>query len=114
MAARGGAGGGARRHTVHLARVNTLKQNSSLRVLQADGSHLYWPHMDVNAEVLRLQNQFAVANTECTAALNEQFLALIAGNENLELFNERIARAQELRQRAMDSLLNYIRLYGWR
>ena len=69
--------------------------------------------MERKTESLRLQTEFAVATAECTAAMNEQFLALVAGDLNLEQFNPRIAKAQEMRQRAMDSLLNHIRTYGW-
>jgi hypothetical protein len=57
--------------------------------------------------------EFAVTTAECTGALNEQFLALIAGDVDLERFNWRIANAQEIRQRAMDALLKHIRMHGW-
>jgi len=64
-------------------------------------------------EVLRLQTEFAAATAECTAAMNEQFLALVAGDADIERFNLRIAEAHEKRQRAMNSLLDHIRKYGW-
>jgi hypothetical protein len=69
--------------------------------------------MEKNPQLLRLQAEVATATAECTAAMNEQFLALVAGDRELERFSARIAKAQEIRQRAMDSFLNYIRLYGW-
>jgi hypothetical protein len=71
------------------------------------------PIMKSDPDVLRLQMEFAAATAECTAAMNEQFLALMAGDVNLERFNARIATAHEMRQRAMDSLLNHIRAHGW-
>lgn len=64
-------------------------------------------------EVLRLQNEFAIANAECTSAMNRQFLALVNG-EDIEPFNEPIAKAEEKRRRAMEALLNHIRMHGWK
>ena len=69
--------------------------------------------MERKLEALRLQTEFAAATAECTAAMNEQFLALVARDANLERFNPRIAKAQEMRQRAMEALLNHIRMHGW-
>jgi len=69
--------------------------------------------MEPKPEVLRLQNLVAAATAECTAAMNEQFLALIAGDDNPERFDQRIATAQEKRQRAMAAFLNHIRENGW-
>jgi hypothetical protein len=69
--------------------------------------------MERNSDVLKLQNEFAAATVECTAAMNEQFLPLVGGDADLEQFDARIAAAQEWRQHAMDSLLNHIRVHGW-
>jgi hypothetical protein len=69
--------------------------------------------MERTPDTLRLQTELAVATAEFTAALNEQFLALVSGDVDLEQFKVRIATAQEARRRAMDSLLNHIRLHGW-
>jgi hypothetical protein len=69
--------------------------------------------MERHPDVLRLQTEFATATAECTAAMNEQFLALVAGDADFERFNQRVAKAQETRQRAMDRLLNHIRVHGW-
>jgi hypothetical protein len=80
----------------------------------AAGLSFYTGRMrDYSPEMLRLQAELAAATAECTAAMNEQFLALMAGDIDTERFNERIAKAQEKRQRAMDSLLNQIRMYGY-
>ena len=74
---------------------------------------LYTGDMERNSDVLRLQNDFAAATAECTAAMNEQFLALIAGDADLERFSHRIAKAHEMRGCTMEKLMNHIRTHGW-
>jgi hypothetical protein len=73
----------------------------------------YTGRMERNPDVLKMQTEVAAATVECTVAMNEQFLALVAGDADLERFNARIAKAQEMRQRTMDALLNHIRAHGW-
>ena len=55
----------------------------------------------------------AVATAECTSAMNEQFLALIANDPDLGRFDAKIALAVAKRKSAMDALLNHVSLYGW-
>jgi hypothetical protein len=69
--------------------------------------------MDRSAELLRLQKEVAAAVSECTAAMNEQFLAVIAGDPDVSHFDAKIAEAVQKRRRAMDNLLNHIRQHGW-
>jgi hypothetical protein len=69
--------------------------------------------MDRSAELLRLQEEVATATSECTAAMNEQFLALIADDPEVSRFDAKVAEAGQKRRRAMDNLLNHIRQHGW-
>jgi hypothetical protein len=70
--------------------------------------------MDRDPKVLGLQKKVLAAIAECGAAMQDQFLALVAGDTDLARFDRQIAAAQEKRQRAMDALLNHIRMHGWR
>jgi hypothetical protein len=70
-------------------------------------------YMDRSAELLRLEKEVAAATSECTAAMNEQFLAVISDDPDVSRFNAKVAEARQKRRRAMDSLLNHIRQHGW-
>lgn len=69
--------------------------------------------MDRRAELLRLQKEVAAASSECTAAMNEQFLAVIADDPDVARFDARVAEAGQKRKRAMDNLLSHVRQHGW-
>jgi tellurite resistance protein len=69
--------------------------------------------MDRSAEMLRLQEELEAATSECTAAINEQFLAVIADDPDVSRFDAKVAEALQKRRRAMDSLLSHIRQHGW-
>jgi hypothetical protein len=53
------------------------------------------------------------ATAECTEAMNEQFLALVAGDPDTARFDAKIAQAVEKRKLAMAYLMDHVRLYGW-
>ena len=69
--------------------------------------------MDRGAELLRLEREVVVAMSECTTAMNEQFLAVIADDPDVSRFDAKVAEAGQKRRRAMDNLLNHIRQHGW-
>jgi hypothetical protein len=60
-----------------------------------------------------LVNALAVATAECTALMNEQFLALIAHEPDMKRFDGKIAEAILRRKAAMEALLNHVTTYGW-
>jgi hypothetical protein len=60
-----------------------------------------------------LVNDLAVATTECTALMNEQFLALIANDPDIGRFDGKIGEAIERRRVVMEKLLNQIKTSGW-
>lgn len=60
-----------------------------------------------------LINALAVATAECTALMNEQFLALIANDPDLARFDGKIAEAILKRKLDMESLLTQIQTSGW-
>jgi DNA replicative helicase MCM subunit Mcm2 (Cdc46/Mcm family) len=70
-------------------------------------------HMDRRAELLRLQKEVEASTAECTAAMHEQFLAVIADDPDVSRLDAKVAEAGKKRKRAMDSLLNHIRQHGW-
>ena len=74
---------------------------------------LYAGHMDRSDELLRLQKEVAAATSEFTAAMNEQFLAVILDDPDVSRFVVKVAEAGKKRKRAMDSLLNHIKEHGW-
>jgi len=45
--------------------------------------------------------------------MNEQFLALVAGDPDTARFDAKIAQAVEKRKLAMAYLMDHVRLYGW-
>ena len=55
----------------------------------------------------------AVATAECTALMNEQFLALIAPEADATSFDARIAEAIDRRKLAMEALLNHVKINDW-
>jgi hypothetical protein len=60
-----------------------------------------------------LVNDLAVATTECTALMNEQFLALVANDPDIGRFNGKIGEAIERRRAVMEELLSQIKISGW-
>ncbi len=64
-------------------------------------------------ELVRLQEEFAAATSELTAALNEEFLALVSSNYDHEHFGVGIAEAHERRKSTMQALLAHIQIHGW-
>ena len=69
--------------------------------------------MDRSPELVQLFAEFAAANAEVTAAMNEQFLAMMAGDKDSKRFDARIFKAGGERQRIMEALLNHINVHGW-
>ena len=69
--------------------------------------------MDRSAELLRLEQEVVVATAECTAALNEQFLAVLRGDPDVSSLDAKVAQARKKRKLAMGSLINHIREHGW-
>ena len=55
----------------------------------------------------------AVATAECTSAMNEQFLALVANDPDMGRFDAKIAAAVCKRKLATAALLEHITLNGW-
>jgi hypothetical protein len=55
----------------------------------------------------------ATATAECTALMNEQFLALLANDPEIARFDESIAMAILKRKRAMEGLLAHIGVNNW-
>jgi hypothetical protein len=96
-------------HT-HYIRFRTDSVSGSYRLASRA---LYAGDMDRSAELFRLQKEVAAAMSECTAAMNEQFLAVIADDPDVSRFDAKIAEAGQKRRRAMDNLLNHIRQHGW-
>jgi hypothetical protein len=66
------------------------------------------------SDVAKLVAEAAAATAECTVALNEQFLALIADDTSRTTEIElKIVAAVEKRKRAMATLLEHIQAHGW-
>jgi hypothetical protein len=53
------------------------------------------------------------ATATCTAAMNEQFLALVANDPDIARFDAKIALAVAKRKSAMAALLKHVSTYGW-
>ena len=77
------------------------------------GSRFILSYMDRSAELLRLEKEVVVATAECTAALNEQFLAVLRGDPDVSSLEAKVAQAGKKRKLAMGSLINHIREHGW-
>jgi hypothetical protein len=55
----------------------------------------------------------AAATAECTALMNQQFLALIANDPDVARFTALIEQGVQKRRIAMKSLLEHIARRGW-
>jgi hypothetical protein len=53
------------------------------------------------------------ATAECNAAMNEQFLALLANDPDIARFDVKISAAVAKRKLEMAALLDHVRCYGW-
>ena len=60
-----------------------------------------------------LINALAVATAECTALMNEQFLALMANDPDMARFDGKIAEAILKRKLAMEALPTQVQTNGW-
>ena len=62
---------------------------------------------------IELVHAVAVATAECTALMNEQFLALIRRNSTISHFEAKMSAANWKRELSMNNLLNYVQVFGW-
>lgn len=53
------------------------------------------------------------ATAECTQAMQEQFLAVVANDPGLPSFDARIADANHRRRLAVEALHDYVSINGW-
>ena len=66
-----------------------------------------------STKTAKLVAAVAVATAECTAIMNQQFVALMSHDPNGASFDVELAAAIERRKLAMSTLLNHIGANGW-
>ena len=65
------------------------------------------------SEAVGLMHAVVVATTECTALMNEQFIALVATDSDIARFDVKIVEAVSKRRAAMEALHTKLQASGW-